>query len=95
MIRSRLVFPVFRKGELADLKPVGSKVDKESVLDLSRLQITEDLSFMFGGQCLGGLQLDDQDVVDKQIRDIITNQSSVFVENLDWLLLLYFVPRSA
>ncbi len=48
---------------------------------------------MLRGQGLGRLQFNDQLTLHHQVCQIITNQGSILVKNLDGMLLLYIQPR--
>ena len=76
-------------GKFANLEFERAEVDKEAVLDSGGLQIAEYLRLVFRRQRPGGFKLNDQLVVDQQVRQIVTEGRAVFIQNLNSMLLLH------
>jgi hypothetical protein len=76
-------------GKFANLEFERPEVDKEAVLDSGRLQIAEYLRLVFRRQRPGGFKLNDQLIVDQQVRQVVAEGCAVFIQNLNSMLLLH------
>lgn len=81
-----------RSRKFPDLKLVGAEVDQDAMFKPCGFQVTQDLRFVLRGQCFGSLQLHDENSANQQVGDVIPDQRSVLVENLDRVLLLDVQP---
>ena len=74
--------------KLANLKLRRAKIDKQAVLNPSRFQVGENLTFVFHCHCLSGFKFDNQNILDQQIRKILANQCAIFIKHSERMLLL-------
>ncbi len=78
--------------ELAKLKPRSTEVDQEAMLHVRGAEIAKDLSGMLVNQCLAGFQFDNETVLDKKIRVILSKSCAVLIRDLQWILTLKMDP---
>ena len=65
------------------------------MLKLRGFEVTNDLRLMFGTKSLGCFEFNNQNIIDEQIRDVFSYQSSIFVKYHNWMLLFYVHPALA
>jgi len=63
--------------QLADLQPRRSEIDQQGMLPPRRPQIAEDLGEMFGHEALHRLDLDDEHILDEDIREILSERRPI------------------
>lgn len=78
---------LFRPREFSDFKFVRPEVDEKTVFDSGRFELPDDLRFMFRRERSGDFQFNHQHILNEQIRKVFAEESSVFVVNVDWMLL--------
>jgi hypothetical protein len=72
---------------LPDMERRRTKIDEESGFDSRRTKIFQELGNMLIGDCAGRLQFNNECILNEQIREVLAQESSVFIENVERMLL--------
>jgi len=73
-----------------DVKDGAAEVDQQSGFNSTGAEIAEELGHVFFGHRSRGLELNEQLMLDEQIRVHLTQERAVLIENIERLLLYYF-----
>jgi len=76
-----------------DLEFVAAKVDEQAVLDPGRLKVTKNLGDVFVRDLADRFELDDKAVIHDEVGEVFAQQGTVFVINVERVLLLDFEPK--